>query len=129
MRILILGAGFAGVATARALERRLRPEEAEIAIVGRDNFSLFTPMLPEVSAGGLETRHVVTPVRAELRRARFVLGDVTAGPPDQDRGAARARMPDGDLPAVPAVVLSGDGLILVPVGDMQQAGDSQPVVF
>ncbi|HEV8019792.1 MAG TPA: FAD-dependent oxidoreductase, partial [Candidatus Lustribacter sp.] len=78
MRILILGAGFAGVATARALERRLRPGEAEIAIVGRDNFSLFTPMLPEVSAGGLETRHVVTPVRAELRRARFVLGDVTA---------------------------------------------------
>jgi NADH dehydrogenase len=78
VRILILGAGFAGVATARALERRLRPGEAEIAIVGRDNFSLFTPMLPEVSAGGLETRHVVTPVRAELRRARFVLGDVTA---------------------------------------------------
>jgi NADH dehydrogenase len=78
MRILILGAGFAGVATARALERRLRPAEAQITIVGRDNFSLFTPMLPEVSAGGLETRHVVTPVRAELRRSQFVLGDVSA---------------------------------------------------
>lgn len=77
-RILILGAGFAGVATARALERRLRAEEAEITIVGRDNFSLFTPMLPEVSAGGLETRHVVTPVRAQLRRARYVLGSVVA---------------------------------------------------
>ncbi len=78
MRILILGAGFAGVATARALERCLRADEAEITIVGRDNFSLFTPMLPEVSAGGLETRHVVTPVRAELHRAQFVLGDVVA---------------------------------------------------
>jgi len=75
-RVLILGAGFAGVAVARALERRLRADEAEITITGRDNFSLFTPMLPEVSAGGLETRHVVTPVRAQLRRARFVLGDV-----------------------------------------------------
>ncbi len=75
-RILILGAGFAGVATARKLERVLRPGEAEITIVGRDNFTLFTPMLPEVSAGGLETRHVVTPVRAQLRRASFVLGDV-----------------------------------------------------
>jgi NADH dehydrogenase len=78
MRILILGAGFAGVATARGLERCLRADEAEIVIVGRDNFSLFTPMLPEVSAGGLETRHVVTPVRAQLRRARPVLGDVVA---------------------------------------------------
>ncbi len=77
-RILILGAGFAGVATARALERRLRADEAEITIVGRDNFSLFTPMLPEVSAGGLETRHVVTPVRAQLHRSHFVLGDVAA---------------------------------------------------
>jgi NADH:ubiquinone reductase (H+-translocating) len=78
MRILILGAGFAGVATARALERYLRADEAEITIVGRDNFSLFTPMLPEVSAGGLETRHIVTPVRAELRRSQFMLGDVVA---------------------------------------------------
>jgi NADH dehydrogenase len=78
LQILILGAGFAGVATARELERRLRPEEADITIVGRDNFSLFTPMLPEVSAGGLETRHIVTPVRAQLRRVRSVLGDVTA---------------------------------------------------
>ncbi len=76
--IVILGAGFAGVATARALERSIGPGEAEITIVGRDNFSLFTPMLPEVSAGGLETRHIVTPVRAELHRTRFVLGDVVA---------------------------------------------------
>src|ERR1700691_6212365 len=77
-RIVILGAGFAGVATARALERVLEAGEADLTIVGRDNFSLFTPMLPEVSAGGLETRHVVTPVRAQLRRSRYVLGDVVA---------------------------------------------------
>jgi NADH dehydrogenase FAD-containing subunit len=77
-RILILGAGFAGIATARGLEKQLRADEAEITVVGRDNFSLFTPMLPEVSAGGLETRHVATPVRAQLRRAQYVLGDVVA---------------------------------------------------
>ena len=77
-RILILGAGFAGIATARGLERCLSAQEAEITVVGRDNFTLFTPMLPEVSAGGLETRHVVTPVRTQLRRSQFVLGDVIA---------------------------------------------------
>ncbi len=74
--ILILGAGFAGIATARGLERALRPDEAQITVVGRDNFTLFTPMLPEVLAGGIETRHIVTPVRAQLRRAQYVLGDV-----------------------------------------------------
>jgi NADH dehydrogenase len=75
-RIVVLGGGFAGVAVARRLERKLRPDEAEIAIVSRDNFSLFTPMLPEVSSGGLEARHVVTPVRAQLHRTTFVLGEI-----------------------------------------------------
>jgi NADH dehydrogenase len=75
-RIVVLGGGFAGVAVARRLERKLRPDEAEIAIVSRDNFSLFTPMLPEVSSGGLEARHVVTPVRAQLHRTTVVLGEI-----------------------------------------------------
>lgn len=76
--ILILGGGFAGIATALRLERRLRTDEATITLVSRDNFTLFTPMLPEVSSGGIEQRHVVTPVRAQLRRSSFVLGEVTA---------------------------------------------------
>jgi len=77
-RILILGGGFAGLATARRLERLLRRDEATIVVVSRENYSVFTPMLPEVGSGNLETRHVVTPVRAQLRRATFVLGDVVA---------------------------------------------------
>jgi NADH dehydrogenase len=77
-RIVVLGAGFAGIAAARELERALRPEEAQLVVVGRDNFTLFSPLLPEVFAGAVETRHAVTPVRAQLRRAQFVLGDVTA---------------------------------------------------
>lgn len=77
-RILILGGGFAGLATARKLERTLRPGEAEMTLISRENFTLFTPMLPEIGSGNLETRHVVTPVRAQLRRTSFVLGDVRA---------------------------------------------------
>ncbi len=75
-RIVILGGGFAGMSTARKLERALRPGEAEITLVSRENFSLFTPMLPEVGSGNLETRHIVTPVRAQLHRTEFVLADV-----------------------------------------------------
>jgi NADH:ubiquinone reductase (H+-translocating) len=75
-KIVVLGGGFAGVAVARRLEKKLRPDEAEIALVSRDNFTLFTPMLPEVSSGGLEPRHVATPVRAQLRRTTFVLGEI-----------------------------------------------------
>ncbi|MGB8267403.1 MAG: NAD(P)/FAD-dependent oxidoreductase [Candidatus Velthaea sp.] len=76
-RIVVLGGGFAGLGTVQRLERRLRADEATITLVSRDNFTLFTPMLPEVPSGGIEQRHIVTPVRAELRRTIFVLGEVT----------------------------------------------------
>jgi len=76
--IVIVGGGFAGIAVARRLERRLRPKEAEIVLLARENYTLFTPMLPEVTSGELEVRHVVTPIRAQVRRVRFVLADVEA---------------------------------------------------
>lgn len=75
---MIVGGGFAGTAVARRLERRLRPDEAEIVLLSRENYTLFTPMLPEVTSGELEVRHVVTPIRTQLRRVRFVLADVGA---------------------------------------------------
>lgn len=75
-RIVILGGGFGAIATAQRLEKVLRPEEAEITLISRENFSLFTPMLPEVSSGALDTRHIVTPIRSQLRRTRFVLAEV-----------------------------------------------------
>ena len=78
MHIVILGGGFAAIAAAHRLERILRPDEAELTLISRENFSLFTPMLPEVSSGALDTRHIVTPIRSQLRRTRFILADITA---------------------------------------------------
>lgn len=77
-RIVILGGGFAGIGVAQRLEARLRKDEAQIVLVSRENFSLFTPMLPEVSSGELDVRNVVTPIRSQLKRTRFILGDVVA---------------------------------------------------
>lgn len=74
--IAIAGGGFAGTAVAARLERRLRPDEADIVLLDRENFTLFTPMLPEVTSGELEVRHVVTPIRTQLRRTTFLLAEV-----------------------------------------------------
>ncbi len=68
-RVLILGGGFAGIQTAQVLEKRLRRRtDVEIWVVSRENFMLFTPLLPEVCSGVLEPRHVVMPLRAMLHR-------------------------------------------------------------
>jgi NADH:ubiquinone reductase (H+-translocating) len=40
-QILILGGGFAGVYTAWYLERLLRPEEASITLVNRENYWVY----------------------------------------------------------------------------------------
>ena len=71
-RILILGGGFAGVEVLRRLQDRFQNDvRIDITIVSKDNFFLFTPMLHEVASGMIETRHIVTPIRAFCNRARF----------------------------------------------------------
>ncbi|MBX9579050.1 MAG: NAD(P)/FAD-dependent oxidoreductase [Gemmataceae bacterium] len=68
-RIVILGGGFAGVTAACRLERHFgRRAEVQVTIVDAENFSLFTPLLPEVPSGSLQAKHIVYPLRAALRR-------------------------------------------------------------
>src|SRR5581483_9101026 len=76
-RIVILGAGFAGVNVARALMRLLpRDEDACITIVDQNNYMLFTPMLTEVAGGEVDARHIVNAVRNLSPRVRFEQGRV-----------------------------------------------------
>jgi NADH:ubiquinone reductase (H+-translocating) len=65
---LIVGGGFAGSYVARLLGK------PGATIVSRENFMLFTPMLPEAASGTLEPRHVVVPLRMMCRHAELVLG-------------------------------------------------------
>lgn len=76
-RILILGGGFAGVYTAYELTRRLRDEPVEVAIVNRENFFVFYPLLPEIIAGAIETSSILNPIRLVAPRASMYVGDVT----------------------------------------------------
>ncbi len=70
--ILILGGGFAGIEVLRQLQKAFQNDiRIDIPLVSRDNFFLFTPMLPEISSGMIETRHIVTPLRAFCNRAKF----------------------------------------------------------
>jgi NADH dehydrogenase len=70
--IVILGSGFAGIEVVKRLQKKFRNnKDIDITLVSRDNFLLFTPMLPEVSTGMIETRHIVTPVRSFINKTRF----------------------------------------------------------
>lgn len=77
VNVLIVGAGFAGVNAARVMERRLRHrDDLSVALINRDNFQLFTPLLAEVASSQVESRHALTPLRRMLDRVQFFQGTV-----------------------------------------------------
>lgn len=76
-RIVIIGGGFAGVGCTRKLEKYFKnDEDIEIVLVSEDNFLLFTPMLPQVASGTIETRNIVMPIRTITTKALFYEGRI-----------------------------------------------------
>ncbi len=71
-RVVVLGGGFAGLECIRRLESYfMREFDIEIVLVSEDNFLLFTPMLPQVASGMIETRHIIMPIRALIEKTIF----------------------------------------------------------
>ena len=72
---LVLGGGFAGGYVARLLGKR------GATIVSPENFMLYTPLLPGAAGGTLEPRHVVVPLREQLKSTQLKLARVTGADP------------------------------------------------
>jgi len=77
-KIVVLGGGFGGMYAAMELEKVLSPGEAEITLVSKDNYLLFTPMLHEVASGDVSITDIVCPVRQLVKRTTVLQGLVTA---------------------------------------------------
>jgi NADH dehydrogenase len=69
-RILILGAGFAGINVAVHLSTKLRHLH-EITVVDVNNYHLFKPMLQEVATGSVEPGHIIQPIRHVMKGRPF----------------------------------------------------------
>ena len=75
-KVVILGAGFGGLAAAKRLANR----NVEVTLVDRRNYHLFQPLLYQVATAGLSPAQIAAPIRAILRRAtnvQVLLGRVT----------------------------------------------------
>ncbi len=78
-KVVIAGGGFAGLSAAMYLDRTLAGRaEADVTLISRENFILFTPMLHEVAAGDLYPGDIVNPLRRILRHVKFIQADVQA---------------------------------------------------
>jgi len=78
-RVIVVGAGFAGLAATGQLARG----GADVLLIDRNAYSTFQPLLYQVATGGLNQGDVSYPARAFTRRygARFRLGELAGVDP------------------------------------------------
>lgn len=108
--VVVVGGGFAGAWTARALGRR-----ATVTLVSEHNYLLFTPMLAEVAAADVDPRHILAPLRHLCPQARIVVGTVVQVDPDHRTVVVRSPVDGVES------TLGGDALVL--------AAGSAPATF
>jgi NADH:quinone reductase (non-electrogenic) len=102
-RVVIVGAGFGGLACAQALGGK----PVDVTIVDRRNYHLFVPLLYQVATAALSPADIARPIRRILGRftnIEVVLGTVTG----VDTAARRVRLANGaELPYDKLVVATG----------------------
>lgn len=101
--MVILGAGFGGLAAARGLCGK----GVDVTIVDRQNHHVFQPLLYQVATAGLSPADIAAPIRSivkEHERTHVRLGEVVA----VDAAARRVELAEGDfLPYDYLVVATG----------------------
>ena len=76
-RIIVLGAGFGGLAACKKLSR----SGCEITLVDRQNHHLFQPLLYQVATAGLSAPEIAQPIRdilAKKKNLQVVMDEVTS---------------------------------------------------
>ncbi|HSJ04304.1 MAG TPA: NAD(P)/FAD-dependent oxidoreductase [Verrucomicrobium sp.] len=75
-RVIIIGAGFGGLAAAKALSK----EPVKVTILDRTNHHLFQPLLYQVATAALSPANIAQPVRSILHHAKnteTIMADVS----------------------------------------------------
>lgn len=75
-RVVIIGAGFGGIACAKAL----RHTPVKVSLIDRHNYHLFQPLLYQVATGALSPGDIAIPIRSiflDQFNAQVILGEVT----------------------------------------------------
>ncbi len=101
--VVIIGAGFGGLETARLL----RSAPVRVTLIDRRNYHLFQPLLYQVAIAGLVPSQIAYPIRTIFRGQRnltFRMGEVTA----VDFDARFVKM-DGSVTAYDYLVLAMGG--------------------
>ena len=102
-RVIIVGAGFAGIGCAKALSKH---DDVHVTLIDKHNYSQFMPLLYQVATAQLAVADVALNIRGEFRKHPTVdvkMGEVVA----VDAGRRSVTLDDGQELAGDFLVLAG----------------------
>ncbi|GLU46191.1 NAD(P)/FAD-dependent oxidoreductase [Nocardiopsis ansamitocini] len=73
-RIVVVGAGFAGLSALRRLERKIPKGAAELVLITPNDYMLYQPLLPQVASGLITPQSIAASLHRTLSRTRMVPG-------------------------------------------------------
>ncbi|WP_145266897.1 NAD(P)/FAD-dependent oxidoreductase [Tautonia plasticadhaerens] len=103
-RVVIIGAGFAGLAAMKVLGRR----DADVTVLDRTNHHLFQPLLYQVATAALNPADIASPIRRIVRRSkniRVLMGEARS----IDVGRRVVVLDGGEVPYDFLIVATGAG--------------------
>ncbi len=74
--VVVLGGGFAGVAVALSLRKKINTNEVKITLVDKNSYHLFTPSMYEVAASEEPQKNICIPLSEILKGAEIIRGEV-----------------------------------------------------
>ena len=100
-KVLIVGAGFAGIRVAKGLAGA----DADVTVLDRRNHHLFQPLLYQIATAGLSPADIAVPIRSILRKQRNteVLMEEVVG---VDLGSRQVRTRDGNTLSYDTLVIA-----------------------
>ncbi len=77
-KFVVIGGGFAGVEAARELAHQLsgHDDSAQVILVDKRDYLLFTPMLTEAVGARVQPHHIIVPLSSFSKRVRLIKGTV-----------------------------------------------------
>ncbi|REH77813.1 NAD(P)/FAD-dependent oxidoreductase [Staphylococcus felis] len=91
-KVLVLGAGYAGLQTVSKLQKQLSEEEAQITLINKNDYHYESTWLHEASAGTISYEDLLYPVESVLKsHVNFVRAEVTK----IDRNAKKVETTNG----------------------------------
>lgn len=86
-KILVLGAGYAGLTTVTKLQKKLGFQDADITLINKDEYHYESTWLHQVAAGTIHWEEATYPITKVIntQKVRFVPAEVTAIHRDEQR--------------------------------------------